>query len=99
MLPTGDKSLIATGEPLDPVEGDDASAPAGGKKKRETFEIDFVNGEDLDEKVLFARAPGRANLTLPVLKEKESKYLLPDDMHFSSKQLLKFFQKPKFTVG
>jgi len=31
--------------------------------------------------------------------EERDEHLLPDDMHFSSRQLLRLFLKPKFTVG
>ena len=31
-------------------------------------------------------------------KEKKDEWLLPDDMHFSSRQLLRLFLKPKFAV-
>lgn len=30
---------------------------------------------------------------------KQDNHLLPDDMHFSSAQLLRLFRKPKFTVS
>jgi hypothetical protein len=35
---------------------------------------------------------------LPKSTDKAQKYLLPEDMHFSSKQLLRLFLKPKFMV-
>lgn len=31
--------------------------------------------------------------------EERDEHLLPDDMHFSSRQLLRLFMKPKFTVS
>ena len=31
--------------------------------------------------------------------EERNEHLLPDDMHFSSRQLLRLFLKPKFTVS
>jgi len=31
--------------------------------------------------------------------EERDEHLLPDDMHFSSRQLLRLFLKPKFTVS
>jgi condensin complex subunit 2 len=32
-------------------------------------------------------------------EEKRDEHLLPNDMHFSSRQLLRLFMKPKFTVS
>ncbi|KAF7722954.1 hypothetical protein EC973_002465 [Apophysomyces ossiformis] len=70
------------------------------KKSKQTFEIEFINSEDVDEDGMFA-ATKLSKITMPIPKEstnKYSKHLLPDDMHFSSKQLLRFFLKPTFTI-
>jgi condensin complex subunit 2 len=38
-------------------------------------------------------------VTTEIDVEDRDEHLLPDDMHFSSRQLLRLFLKPKFTVG
>ncbi|KAG0168627.1 hypothetical protein DFQ28_004608 [Apophysomyces sp. BC1034] len=76
----------------------------GEKPKRKTkqaFEIEFINSDDVDEEEIFATIKS-SKITTPIPKEstnKAAKHLLPDDMHFSSKQLLRFFLKPTFTVN
>jgi condensin complex subunit 2 len=58
------------------------------------FEIDFLSADDVDEDVIFAT--GGASINLPKTQWKsKSRNLLPDDMHFNSKQLLRLFLKPK----
>lgn len=58
------------------------------------FEIDFFAEDDVDEDVIFAT--GGASINLPKTQWKsKSRNLLPDDMHFNSKQLLRLFLKPK----
>jgi condensin complex subunit 2 len=58
------------------------------------FEINFFNEEDVDEDSLFVT--GGASINLPKTQWKsKSRNLLPDDMHFNSKQLLRLFLKPK----
>jgi condensin complex subunit 2 len=64
------------------------------RKEKEVFEIDFFAAEQVDEDILFAT--GGANINLPKTQWKsKSRNLLPDDMHFNSKQLLRLFLKPK----
>jgi condensin complex subunit 2 len=64
------------------------------RKEKEVFEINFFSTEDVDENVLFAT--GGATINLPKTQWKsKSRNLLPDDMHFNSKQLLRLFLKPK----
>jgi condensin complex subunit 2 len=70
--------------------------------------------KDLKEtaKELFAPVSRGTGLTLPKYpsgkaskgkkgknKEKQHDHTLPDDMHFSSRQLVTLFLKPKFSVG
>ncbi|KAG8726798.1 hypothetical protein FRC12_023074, partial [Ceratobasidium sp. 428] len=81
------------------------------RKDKTAFMIDFETPSENTAKKLFV--PGTASaLTLPGAKTaqgtkkgsrnvkpvKKSDYLLPNDMHFSSMQLLRLFMKPKFTV-
>ncbi|KAJ8662196.1 hypothetical protein O0I10_001889 [Lichtheimia ornata] len=67
------------------------------KKSRQGFQIDFLEGEDVDEEELFA--PDKpARITISTGKEaavEDKIHVLPDDMHFSSKQLLRLFLKPR----
>ena len=64
------------------------------RKEKEVFTIDFFATEDIDEDTLFATGGASINLPKTQLKSK-SRNLLPDDMHFNSKQLLRLFLKPK----
>jgi condensin complex subunit 2 len=80
------------------------------KEKREPFKIDFLTPSTRSQKELakeiFAPAKTSASITLPQLskkrgkkgREKRSEQTLPDDMHFSSRQLVTLFLKPKFAV-
>ncbi|KAG8874705.1 hypothetical protein FRB97_005738 [Tulasnella sp. 331] len=83
------------------------------KKEKVAFEIDFIAPAAQTSKELFVPATG-ATILLPAgigattstsIKRKSKKalakrdnHLLPDDMHFSSTQLLRLFRKPKFTL-
>lgn len=71
------------------------------KKSRQGFQIDFLEGEDVDEEELFA--PDKpARITISTGKEaavEDKIHVLPDDMHFSSKQLLRLFLKPRSVVN
>jgi condensin complex subunit 2 len=68
--------------------------PKKTRKEKEVFEIDFFSAEDPDEDALFTT--GGASINLPKTQWKsKSRNLLPDDMHFNSKQLLRLFLKPK----
>ncbi|QRV88845.1 condensin complex subunit 2 [Ceratobasidium sp. AG-Ba] len=82
------------------------------RKDKTAFMIDFETPSENTAKKLFV--PGtKSALTLPAPKApqgarkkgaknvkpvKKNDYLLPNDMHFSSMQLLRLFMKPKFTV-
>ncbi|KAK9722168.1 hypothetical protein K7432_002881 [Basidiobolus ranarum] len=66
------------------------------KTEKQQFQIDFINSDDIDEKKLFAPTN---NTTLAKPSEKTAaKTLLPDDMHFSSKNLLSLFTKPQVSM-
>ncbi|KAI9498442.1 condensin complex subunit 2/barren [Zychaea mexicana] len=70
------------------------------KKQKQAFQIDFIAGEDVDEDMLFA-TDKRTKISMSSVQEsavKDDIHLLPDDMHFSSKQLLKLFLKPTFSM-
>ncbi|KAI9206244.1 condensin complex subunit 2/barren [Polychytrium aggregatum] len=62
-------------------------------KQREVVTIDFQEDEPLAESELFAFS--KASLSLPKQSEKAgSRFLLPEDVRFSSKDLLGLFLKP-----
>ncbi|CAI2189472.1 14825_t:CDS:2 [Funneliformis geosporum] len=68
------------------------------RKKKETELVTFIESEDLDERFIFAS--GRSTINAPKLAEKVPHgHLLPDDMHFSSKQLLQLFLKPQVMLN
>jgi condensin complex subunit 2 len=89
-------------------------APKAKREKKEAFRIDFLTPAEKDLKEvttsLFAPVKRGAGINLPgTAKSRRGKaataardnasYLLPDDMHFSSRQLVSLFLKPKFSVG
>ncbi|PKY42521.1 barren [Rhizophagus irregularis] len=68
------------------------------KKKKEPFSINFIDSEDLDERIIFSS--GGSIINAPKLAERVShSHLLPEDMHFSSKNLLNLFLKPQFMLN
>ncbi|KAF9392770.1 hypothetical protein CPB97_010146 [Podila verticillata] len=74
-----------------------------GPKKRSAKEplvINFLDAEEVDEDEIFAPAEA-SSLMFTASNEAEnrkSKHVLPDDVHFSSKQLLRMFMKPSFII-
>ncbi|TFK74925.1 barren [Pluteus cervinus] len=90
----------------------DPAAPAKGKKKekKEVFKIDFTTPSEKSLKAaaeeLFAPPAKGASINLASgtakkgkkkgKEEKRDNHRLPDDMHFSSRQLVTLFLKPKF---
>ena len=89
--------------------GGEASTPAaeeevGGQKKRTgkaPLVINFTDAPEVDEDELFAPAEASSLLftAANVTENRKSKHVLPDDVHFSSKQLLRMFMKPSFIVS
>ncbi|KAF9920653.1 hypothetical protein FBU30_009482 [Linnemannia zychae] len=80
-------------------EGEEEATP---KKKggRTPLVINFLDAEEVNEDELFAPAEA-SSLLLPPGQQADSRrstYLLPDDIHFSSKQLLRMFLKPSFIM-
>ncbi|KAF8517976.1 condensin complex subunit 2/barren [Hysterangium stoloniferum] len=81
----------------------EAPAPKTKRDKKEAFKIDFSVPFETSLKDLFAPVTGRGagiNLRKTKKKEQEKKndQTLPDDMHFSSRQLVTLFLKPKFSL-
>ena len=94
-------------------EGATGTKATKAKGKKEVVKIDFLSAPEKSfkelAKELFAPAEKRGGgINLPGLgttskkgkkkKEKRTDHRLPDDMHFSSKQLVTLFLKPKFHV-
>ncbi|OLL24718.1 Condensin complex subunit 2 [Neolecta irregularis DAH-3] len=72
-----------------------SSAEPRKRKEKEVFQIDFMDADNLDEDSLFSQ--GGATIYLPKTQWKSTtRNLLPDDIHFSSKQLLSLFIKPNY---
>ncbi|KAF8972668.1 condensin complex subunit 2/barren [Flammula alnicola] len=86
------------------AEADTGAANKSNKRqKKEAVKIDFLTPSEkgLKElsKELFAPVTKGAGINLPGSKKKKEKrddHKLPDDMHFSSRQLVTLFLKPKF---
>jgi len=90
----------------------EVSTTAKPRKEKEVFSIDFSKRNTAEfEKKLF-EPPAKGTLTLPAkqcayiggkrkrgVSDKREEKLLPDDMHFSNRQLLSLFLKPKFMVN
>ncbi|KAF9180163.1 hypothetical protein BGZ51_006417 [Haplosporangium sp. Z 767] len=75
----------------------------GGPKKRSgkvPLVINFTEAEEVDEDELFAPAEASSLMFTPAneAEHQKSKHILPDDIHFSSKQLLRMFMKPSFII-
>ncbi|KAI9267821.1 condensin complex subunit 2/barren [Sporodiniella umbellata] len=65
------------------------------KKSKQTSLIDFKETEE-DETAEAIFESASKKITLPNSSINSNKYLLPDDIHFSSKQFLRYFLKPMF---
>lgn len=90
--------MVVDGEA--PVE--EGEVPGPKKRGAKTaLVIDFLSAEEVDEDDLFAPAEvSTLSMTSAQMSEmRKTKYVLPDDVHFSSKQLLKMFMKPSFIVS
>lgn len=86
-----------------------AAARKESKKSKEPFVIDFLSEEGgVNVKEIFEPAKQAAAITLPVSARNKmanlaasssDAYLLPEDRHFSSKQLLRLFLKPRMAIN
>lgn len=74
-----------------------ADATKRPRKEKEPFEIDFSSPLDpAVADVVFTQAASNAAISLPKKDWKsKTRNLLPDDKHFSSRELLSLFLKPK----
>jgi condensin complex subunit 2 len=77
------------------------AAPAAKRKEKEPFEIDFAASmTQSTADMLYTPATSNSTISLPKAQWKsKTKNLLPDDKHFSSRQLLRLFLKPKARMG
>jgi condensin complex subunit 2 len=78
-----------------------ANAGPVKRKEKEPFEIDFAApmSQALAD-ALYTPAPSASSISLPKAQWKsKGRNLLPDDKHFSSRQLLRLFLKPKASIG
>ena len=95
------------------TEANATSKPKREKKEAFKIDFLAPAENDLKDtaKELFAPVTRGAGISLPIYtsgkgkkgkkskaKEKQSEHTLPDDMHFSSRQLVTLFLKPKFSV-
>lgn len=73
------------------------SAPEKSTRKpKEPFVINFTSAEGaVASKDLFETGKGQSGTLLPASTDFDDLYLLPEDRHFSSKQLLRLFIKPR----
>nr|CDI54713.1 related to BRN1-protein required for chromosome condensation [Melanopsichium pennsylvanicum 4] len=86
-----------------------ATARKESKKSKEPFVIDFLSEEcAVNAKEIFEPAKQAAAITLPLNASKKmtnlaasssDAYLLPEDRHFSSRQLLRLFLKPRVAIN
>ncbi|ORZ28099.1 condensin complex subunit 2/barren, partial [Lobosporangium transversale] len=92
--------------PSIPAEGTvpgEEDVTAGTTKKRTgkvPLFINFTDAPEVDEDELFAPADASSLLFTQAneAENRKSKHVLPDDIHFSSKQLLRMFTKPSFII-
>ncbi|KAK4128787.1 barren [Parathielavia appendiculata] len=75
--------------------------PTRQRKEKQPFEIDFAAALDpAVAEAIYTQASSNSAISLPKKDWKsKSRNLLPDDKHFSSKQLLSLFLKPKARMG
>lgn len=92
----GDKPTARSQDAEKGADGAVADAPKRKERAlKQQFVIDFLrDAGEVDEKLLFAE--GGSTINLPKAQQKsKNRNLLPDDRHFSSKNLIKLFLKPR----
>lgn len=77
------------------------AAPTTKRKEKEAFEIDFAAPMTQSmADMLYTKASSNSVITLPKnQRTSRNRNLLPDDKHFSSRELTKLFYKPKARMG
>ncbi|KAG0348230.1 hypothetical protein BG004_005626 [Podila humilis] len=95
-----DKNAAATAVAATTADG--APVEEGPKKRsaKEPLVINFLDAEEVDEDEIFVPAEASSLLFTASheAENRKSKHVLPDDIHFSSKQLLRMFMKPTFII-
>ncbi|EPQ31638.1 uncharacterized protein PFL1_00971 [Pseudozyma flocculosa PF-1] len=88
--------------------GKAASGATTTRKSKEPFVIDFLSDEGaVDAKEIFEPAKQPGSIQLPATTRSKvslsnsnsDAYLLPEDRHFNSRQLLKLFLKPRVAIN
>ncbi|KAF2749802.1 barren [Sporormia fimetaria CBS 119925] len=71
------------------------------RKEKEPFQIDFLSPmSQAVAEALYTPATSSSSITLPKAQQRsKTRNLLPDDKHFNSKELLRYFLKPQVQVG
>ncbi|KDN49553.1 hypothetical protein K437DRAFT_255223 [Tilletiaria anomala UBC 951] len=96
------RRALPTGNKENPAGLGDAERVKGSKKIKEPFVIDFLSEEGaISTKELFEADSRGASINLPKRPKstKADLYLLPEDRHFNSKQLLRLFSKPRMALN
>ncbi|KAJ1916749.1 hypothetical protein H4219_003619 [Mycoemilia scoparia] len=80
-----------------PKSSTQSSVPDQKRKKQEKqpFFIDFIEGEEPNEDVIFALPPRKTAILMNKNASKGDSFTLPKDTHYSSKNLFNLFLKPK----
>ncbi|KAI1314612.1 hypothetical protein EDD11_001955 [Mortierella claussenii] len=94
---TSATTAASTADGAEPGEEEAAPKKRSGKVP---LVINFTDAPEVDENELFAPAePSSLMFThANEMENRKSKHVLPDDIHFSSKQLLRMFMKSNFII-
>ncbi|KAI9477447.1 hypothetical protein LPJ55_000641 [Coemansia sp. RSA 990] len=76
----------------DAGNADDADAK---RKRTEKHFTDFMNGADVKAETLFAKPPRASAITMSKKAAQNQNHTLPEDVHFSSKNLFNLVLKPQ----
>ncbi|KAJ1822109.1 hypothetical protein LPJ56_000991 [Coemansia sp. RSA 2599] len=79
-------------------EASNPEDPEGSKRKRaekQLYYTDFMNGPDVDAEALFAKPTRASMITMSKKAAMSQDHTLPEDVHFSSKNLFNLLLKPK----
>ncbi|KAJ2355677.1 hypothetical protein GGF43_002547, partial [Coemansia sp. RSA 2618] len=87
------KQMHTSGED-DAGAADDAEAKRKRSEKHVYF-TDFMNGEDVRAETLFAKPSRASAITMSKKAAQNQSHTLPEDVHFSSKNLFNLLLKPK----
>ncbi|KAJ2828277.1 hypothetical protein GGI24_002431, partial [Coemansia furcata] len=78
---------------------EDASEEGDASKRKRTEKLvyftDFMNGSDVSAETLFAKPPRASSNTMSKKAAQNQDHTLPEDVHFSSKNLFNLILKPR----